>query len=148
MSNRTYSDICESVVNLGDVSLPFLNDDEFDLQKGWSLVYSAFEAGKNKRLICSFCFAKIKDSKLYVVCILNSSQYASGGGTDWTLFTENNEIEVFHDLENNNLDEDCPLKFEQNLKVASPKESIELFLFDFGFENLEIKETDAVSQTL
>lgn len=148
MSRRTYSDICKNVVRLGNVSLPFKGFGEEDLQENWSLVYSAFEAGKKNRLICSYCFAKIKNDKLHVVCVLNSSEFAAGGDQDWTLFTNGNSFEVLQDLKNNNLDEECPLKWQDGLSCATDVESVNLFLSDFNWSDKEILDIVAVQQTI
>lgn len=141
MSRYTHSDICYHVVFLGDVDLAWK---DVDLSHEWFMVYEAVSSGQRKQII-SNAYAKILEGRLYSIHLVNSSPY--DGRYQWTVFAEFDQKAIIRDKNDGifNLGELLP--DASGVSPASGLESVELFLKDYGFQNL-IHPMAAVNQTL
>jgi len=150
MSESSFSDVCQNIVRFGDDRYSthrkkgWLDPDVGTDVHGWIATAWSKEAGKSNRLFVNE-YVKIHDGKLHMVNEINESPYSSIGRCEDTIFAGTKE-ECRELMKSPHLT-DAELPSLAGLKIATGKESVELFLKDFKLKQ-EIIEEDSVNQTL
>lgn len=158
MGRSCLTDVCELVARLGDWFPPEDLGEREDIGD-WVMAGDACTAGQNGRLYVEQ-YAKVQDGKLFLVCMINESPYASVSEFSGAIFAPS--VSEWDDLvreckavPDGEKDEWHPavgalkqcFASTPNLQYASRQESVEMFLKDFGI-SANVLPLDALQQTL